>query len=130
MTGKPVSIYGRTFDIPYWNIKIKVAKCDPTSNNNEVKRLCSIKICMCLLNKGVAMLSRVLNSRKAIVANIQIMRAFVNLRRTVITCVGLKRKIDEMEKKHDGQFSIVFEAIRQLMEPPQEKPKGKIGFHP
>lgn len=79
--------------------------------------------------QGVAMLSSVLNSKRAISVNIQIMRAFVNLRRMIITSVGLRRKIDDMEKKYDGQFNIVFEAIRQLLEPPPEKPKRQIGFH-
>ncbi len=79
--------------------------------------------------EGVAMLSSVLNGERAILVNIQIMRAFVNLRRIALTYTGLKRKIDEMEKKYDSQFSIVFEAIRQLLEPPPAPPKPKIGFH-
>jgi hypothetical protein len=79
--------------------------------------------------EGVAMLSSVLNSKRAVSVNIQIMRAFVSLRRTALTYVGLKRKIDEMEKKYDGQFAVVFEAIRKLLEPPSLPPKRKIGFH-
>jgi len=80
--------------------------------------------------QGTAMLSSVLKSRRAILVNVQIMRAFIGLRRMVITYAGLKRKIDEMEKKYDAQFGIVFEAIRQLIGPPLEPPKPKIGFHP
>ena len=79
--------------------------------------------------QGVAMLSSVLNSERAILVNIQIMRAFVSLRRIALTYTGLKRKIDEMEKKYDSQFGVVFEAIRQLITPP-DPPKPKIGFHP
>ena len=79
--------------------------------------------------QGVAMLSSVLNSEGAILVNIQIMRAFVVLKRTGLTYIGLKRKIDEMEKKYDGHFNIVFEAIKKLLEPPPEKPKRRIGFH-
>ena len=79
--------------------------------------------------EGVAMLSSVLNSERAILVNIQIMRAFVNLRRIALTYTGLKRKIDDMEKKYDSQFGVVFEAIRQLITPPNP-PKPKIGFHP
>lgn len=79
--------------------------------------------------QGVAMLSSVLNSERAVLVNIQIMRAFVNLRRIALTYTGLKRKIDDMEKKYDAQFSVVFEAMRQLIEPPAEPPKRKIGFH-
>jgi len=77
---------------------------------------------------GIAMLSSVLNSRRAIHVNIQIMRAFIGLRRVGITYSELKRKIETMEKKYDGQFNIVFEAIRQLMEPPPAPPKSRIGF--
>ena len=77
--------------------------------------------------QGVAMLSTVLNSERAIKVNIQIMRAFVNLRRIALTYVGLKRKIESMEKKYDKQFQIVFKAIKKLLEPPPAR-KRKIGF--
>ncbi len=78
---------------------------------------------------GVAMLSSVLNSERAIQINIRIMRAFVNTRRVAVTYAGLKRKIDEMEKKYDLQFNAVFDAFRKLLEPPVEPPKRRIGFH-
>jgi len=80
--------------------------------------------------QGVAMLSSVLNSKRAILVNIQIMRAFVNLRRVALTYVGLKRKIEAMEKKYDTQFKIVFEAIKKLLAPPPTEKKRRIGFHP
>ena len=80
--------------------------------------------------QGVAMLSGMLTGDRAVSVNIQIMRAFVNLRRMAVTYNGLKRKIDDLEKRYDSQFGIVFEAIRQLMAPPPEKPKPRIGFHP
>jgi hypothetical protein len=76
---------------------------------------------------GVAMLSTVLNSQKAIQVNIQIMRTFTKLREMISTHKDLARKLNELEKKYDGQFQIVFEAIRQLIEQP-EQPKRKIGF--
>ncbi len=79
--------------------------------------------------EGVAMLSSILNSERAILVNIQIMRVFVGLRRVAVTYAGLKRKIDDMEKKYDGQFAIVFQAIKKLLEPPPEPPKRRIGFH-
>ena len=79
--------------------------------------------------EGVAILSSVLNSERAILSNIQIMRAFVSLRRLAITYVGLKRKIEDMEDKYDAQFGVVFEAIKKLLEPPPEPPKRRIGFH-
>jgi dimeric dUTPase (all-alpha-NTP-PPase superfamily) len=73
------------------------------------------------------MLSSVLNSELAIQVNIAIIRAFIKLREMLTTHKDLKRKIDQMEKKYDEQFRVVFEAIRQLMEPPQKK-KRQIGF--
>ncbi len=78
--------------------------------------------------QGVAMLSSVLNSERAIKVNIQIMRAFVNLRRIALTYIGLKRKIEAMEKKYDVQFKIVFEAIKKLLEPKPVEKKRRIGF--
>ena len=75
------------------------------------------------------MLSSVLNSERAIMVNIQIMRAFAQLRRMLLTNRYLKRKIEEMERKYDKQLAIVFQAIKQLLEPPREKNKRTIGFH-
>lgn len=76
---------------------------------------------------GVAMLSSVLNSKRAIQVNIQIMRTFTKIREMLATHKELKQKIEEMEKKYDYQFKVVFDAIKQLIEPPQ-KPRKKIGF--
>jgi len=75
--------------------------------------------------QGIAMLSGVLNSNQAI----QVMRAFVSLRRMVITSEGLKRKIEAIEKKYDAQFKMVFTAIKQLISPAPSKKKRRIGFH-
>ena len=77
---------------------------------------------------GVAMLSSVLNSKRAIQVNIQIIKAFVKLRKLLSSHMELRRKLEEMERKYDDQFKVVFSAIRQLMAPP-EKPRRKIGFH-
>ena len=82
---------------------------------------------MVFTEQGVAMLSSVLNSKRAIQGNIQIMRAFTQLRQMLLTHKDLKKKIESMEKKYDQQFQIVFEAIKQLLEE-DEKPKKKIGF--
>jgi hypothetical protein len=82
---------------------------------------------MAFTEQGVAMLSSVLNSERAIEANIQIMRAFVKLRELLSTHKDLARKLEALERKYDEQFAVVFEAIRQLMTPP-EKPKRQIGF--
>jgi len=81
--------------------------------------------------QGVAMLSGVLRSRRAVQVNIAIMRAFVKLRQTLLAHKGLAHKLEELERriaKHDVEIQGVFEAIRQLMIPPEE-PKRKIGFH-
>lgn len=78
--------------------------------------------------QGVAMLSSVLRSKRAVQVNIAIMRAFVKLREILSTHKELSRKLRELEKKYDSQFRVVFEAIRRLMEE-DEKPKTPIGFH-
>ena len=77
--------------------------------------------------QGVAMLSSVLKSNRAIQVNIQIMRAFTQLRKMLSTHEDLKRKIESMEKKYDQHFQIIFEAIKQLLKT-DEKPKKKIGY--
>ncbi len=78
--------------------------------------------------QGVAMLSSVLNSKRAIAVNIQIMRIFVKIKEMLMTHRDLQNKIEAMEKKYDQQFRVVFEAIKQLIKEDQ-KPKRKIGFH-
>ena len=77
---------------------------------------------------GVAMLSGVLRSPRAVQVNIEIMRAFVRLRRLLSANKALARKVDELEGKYDAQFKVVFDAIRQLMEPPPESNRKPIGF--
>ncbi|MCL4469523.1 MAG: ORF6N domain-containing protein [Deltaproteobacteria bacterium] len=77
--------------------------------------------------QGVAMLSSVLNSERAVQVNIAIMRAFVKLREIIVSNKDLARKLNELEKKYDTQFRIVFDAIRELMKPPEPKHR-KIGF--
>lgn len=81
--------------------------------------------------QGVAMLSSVLRSDRAIEVNVAIMRAFVRLREILATHKELARKLDELEKKlgeHDQKFQVVFEAIRQLMTPPAATKRRRIGF--
>jgi hypothetical protein len=79
--------------------------------------------------QGVAMLSSVLRSSRAVEVNIAIMRTFVQLRRLMDTNRNLARKIDALEKKYDEQFAVVFEAIKQLISLPPP-PRKQIGFHP
>ena len=82
---------------------------------------------MAFTEHGVAMLSSVLNSPRAIQVNIVIVRAFVRLRNILATHADLARKLDDLEKKYDAQFRVVFDAMRELMDPP-EPPRKQIGF--
>jgi len=79
--------------------------------------------------QGVAMLSSVLRSPRAVRVNIEIMRAFVRLRQMLATHSDLARRLDELENKYDTQFRVVFDAIRELMAPPPAPPGKRIGFH-
>ena len=78
--------------------------------------------------QGVAMLSSVLHSKRAVKVNIEIMRAFVKLRQLLASHASLARKLNELEQKYDKQFRVVFEAIRNLMAPAEEPEKELIGF--
>jgi hypothetical protein len=77
--------------------------------------------------QGVAMLSSVLRSSRAVEVNIAIVRAFVKLREIIASHRQLARRLEEMESRYDAQFRAVFDAIRELMKPP-EKPRRRIGF--
>lgn len=78
--------------------------------------------------QGVAMLSSVLRSERAVQVNVEIMRAFVRLREIVGRNQELARRIDALESKYDRQFKVVFDAIRELMAPPAPAQKRRIGF--
>ncbi|HVU08108.1 MAG TPA: ORF6N domain-containing protein [Verrucomicrobiae bacterium] len=77
---------------------------------------------------GALMLANVLNSERAAQTSVQVVRAFVKLRQMLASNAELARKLDAMEKKYDKQFKVVFDAIRQLMSPPEPK-RREIGFH-
>jgi hypothetical protein len=77
--------------------------------------------------QGVAMLSSVLRSKRAVQVNIEIMRAFVRLREMIVSNKELAKRLDELEQKYDSQFKVVFDAIRQLMIP-AAPPRRRIGF--
>ena len=79
--------------------------------------------------QGVAMLSSVLRSKRAVLVNVEIIRAFVRLRKILYTHEDLARNITDLEGKYDRQFKVVFDAIRELMRPP-DLPRRRIGFHP
>jgi len=80
--------------------------------------------------QGVAMLSGVLKSKRAVQVNIEIMRTFVRLRRILATHNDLARKLTALEKKYDSQFRLIFDAIRQIMAPDNPPKQRQIGFHP
>ena len=83
---------------------------------------------MAFTEQGVAMLSSVLNSERAIQVNIAIMRTFTQLRQMLASHADLARKLADLERHYDAQFRVVFDAIRQLMNPPSPHRK-RIGFH-
>ena len=78
--------------------------------------------------QGVAMLSSVLRSKRAVMANIEIMRAFVRLRQILAATADLAKRLNALERKYDSQFKVVFDAIREMMVPPAESKKRPIGF--
>jgi hypothetical protein len=82
---------------------------------------------MAFTEQGVAMLSSVLNSKRAVQVNIAIMRVFVKLREMIASNKELSRRLDKLEEKYDVQFKVVFDAIRELMTPSVPN-KSKIGF--
>jgi hypothetical protein len=78
--------------------------------------------------QGVAMLSSVLRSKRAVRVNIEIMRAFVRLRALLASNADLARKLAALERKYDAQFKVVFDVIRELMAPSSLPPRRQIGF--
>ncbi len=105
----------------FYNLKSQIV----TSNWGGVRRA----LPYAFTEQGIAMLSGVLKSSRAIRVNIEIMRTFVKLTRMLASNVELARKVDEMEKKYDRQFKTVFDTIRQMMAPAPVPPKP-IGFRP
>jgi hypothetical protein len=100
----------------------------PRSQTVILKRGANIKyLPYAFTEQGVAMLSTVLRSKRAIQVNVEIMRTFVRLRQMLVSHRDLARKIEELEKRYDAQFRVVFDALRALMEPPLAK-KRWVGF--
>ena len=121
----------RRFPIDFMFRLTKKEKHELVTNCDRFKKLKHSKVLPHVFREqGVAMLSSVLNSARAIEVNIAIMRAFVQLRRMIASSEDLARKLKELEKrleKHDEDIGLIFEAIRELMTPPDTAPK-KIGF--
>ena len=86
-----------------------------------IKTLKFSKNVMAFTEHGVAMLSSILNSPRAVQVNIQIMRTFAKLREIISQHKDLARRLDDLEKKYDAQFKVVFDAIRQLIQSPEPK---------
>jgi hypothetical protein len=82
----------------------------------------------CFTEQGVTMLSAVLRSPRAIAVSIEVVRTFVQLRQMLASNLELTRRLSALEEKYDEQFKVVFDAIRELMTPPDPKKKGKLGF--
>jgi len=106
---------------------MRISQIVISSGHPGVKTLKFSKNVMAFTEHGVAMLSSVLNSPRAVQVNIQIMRTFAKLREIMLQHKDLARKLDALEKKYDAQFKVVFDAIRQLMTPPETK-RRPIGF--
>lgn len=100
-----------------------VANCDRFKNLKH-----STSLPFVFTEHGVVMLASVLNSPIAVHVSVQVVRAFVRLREIISTHKDLARKLEDLEKKYDHQFKVVFDAIRQLMAPPPLPPKRRIGF--
>jgi hypothetical protein len=112
-------------------LKVEVSETTALSESGDlaVRRGTNLKYApFAFTEQGVAMLSSVLRSARAVQVNIEIMRAFVRLRVILQGNAELARKLEEIEAKYDAQFSLVFDAIRKLMTPPSAPPKKRIGF--
>ncbi len=97
--------------------------------SNSTTKMSLRKLPLAFTEHGIAMLSSVLNSDRAIAVNIEIMRTFVRLRQWLTSNKDLAKRLDDLEMKYDRQFKSVFDAIRQLMTAPVTTPKkGRIGF--
>lgn len=107
----------------------KKEKNELVTNCDRFKRLKhSSALPRAFTEQGVAMLSTVLNSERAIEVNIEIMRAFIRLREMLASNVTLARKLAALEKKYDEEFKVVFDAIRALMTPKADRSRKQIGF--
>jgi len=115
-------------DFMFWLTREEIERISQSvTSSGRYRNLKFSKSVTAFTEHGVAMLSSVLNSSKAIQVNIQIMRAFARFRRMLLTHRKLSQRLDELERRYDAQFKVVFDAIRKLMAP--ESPRRRIGFH-
>jgi hypothetical protein len=100
------------------------------TNCDHLQRLKFSPVCpWAFTEHGALQAANVLNSPAAIRMGVEIINAFVRLRQMALSVENLARKVNTLEKKYDSQFKIIFDAVRQLMQPP-DPPRKKIGFHP
>ena len=120
------------FSFELTNQEVRSLKSQSVTSNEAPGSGGRRKPTVAFAEQGVAMLSSVLNSPRAIAVNIEIMRAFVRLRGTIASDDAFRKRLDEMEKRYDKHFVVVFKAIRALMDVEAarrvEKPKRRIGF--
>jgi len=105
------------------NMRSQNATSEPAGRGQHRKYLPYV-----FTEQGVAMLSSVLRSDRAADVNVAIMQTFVKMREAMIAHKDLSRRLNDMERKYDKQFRVVFDALRELMEPPPVPPKKPIGF--
>jgi hypothetical protein len=104
-------------------------KAEVVANCDHLARLkFSPSLPFAFTEHGAIMAANVLNSPRAVEMSVHVVRAFVRLREVVASHRELVRRVDELESRYDGQFKVVFDALRGLMAPPEAKPKRKIGF--
>ena len=107
----------------------KAEKAEVVANCDHLRRLrFSPTLPYAFTEHGAIMAANVLNSPRAVAMSVRVVRAFVHLREMIASHKDLAKRLDELEARYDGQFRVVFNAIRQLMAPPEAKPKRKIGF--
>ena len=103
-------------------------KAEVVANCDHLKKLkFSPVLPFAFTEHGAIMAANVLNSKGAVQASVQVVRAFIRLRQMLVSNAELARKLSEIERKYDAQFKVVFDAIRQLMTPPEPQRK-QIGF--
>lgn len=101
------------------------------TNRDHLRRLrFSSTLPYAFTEHGAIMAANVLNSPAAVRASVQVVRAFVQLRDMIASHRALAKRLDELEARYDRQFKVVFDAIRELMTPPEPKPRRRIGFVP
>lgn len=129
LQAKEAETWKPQLDLEYGNLRPQIATSSSRSQFVTLKRGQNIKyLPYAFTEQGVAMLSSVLNSERAIQVNIQIMRTFTKIRGMLAGNKELRQKVEKLERKYDQQFKVVFQAIKKLLEV-DAKPQKRIGFN-